>query len=211
MGLQGFIRFFVPREDHFYTFLERQAVVAHNGAVALAAFSDGNGAAVRDAVQELEHQGDKIVHEMEEALARTFVTPIDREDLHTLSTTIDDILDLTNGAARACTLFGVERPTEPMTKLMGVLVRATDVVKAAVPRLRKHEYAEIIEAVRDIRLLEKEADQIYRNAVSALFRDPAVDAKVLVREKGVLEDLENAIDSCEHVADRLTNLSVKHG
>ena len=211
MGLQAIIRFFAPREDHFYTFLERHAVVAHDGALALATFSNGNGAAVRDAVQDFEHQGDKIVHEMEEALARTFVTPIDREDLHSLSTTIDDILDLTNGAARACTLFGVDRPTEPMTKLMGVLVRSTGIIKAAMPMLRKHEYGEIIEAVRGIRALEKEADQIYRNAVSALFRDAAVDAKELLREKGVLEDLENAIDSCEHVADRLTNLSVKHG
>jgi predicted phosphate transport protein (TIGR00153 family) len=211
MGLQAFIRFFVPREDHFYTFLERQAVVAHDGALALATFSDGNCAAVRDAVQDLEHQGDKIVHEMEDALARTFVTPIDREDLHSLCTTIDDILDLTNGAARACTLFGVARPTEPMTKLMGVLVRSTHILKATMPRLRKHEYAEIMEAVRGIRTLEKEGDQIYRSAVSALFLDPAVDAKVLIREKGVLEDLENAIDSCEGVADRLTNLSVKHG
>jgi predicted phosphate transport protein (TIGR00153 family) len=211
MGLQAVIRFFVPQNDHFYTFLERQAVVAHDGAVALATFSDGNGAAVRDAVQELEHQGDKIVHEMEEALARTFVTPIDREDLHSLSTNIDDILDLTNGAARACTLYGVDRPTEPMTKLMGVLVRSTDILKAAIPKLRKYEYAEIIEAVRGIRALEKEADQIYRSAVTALFRDPKVDGKVLVREKGVLEDLENAIDACEHVGDRLTNLSVKHG
>lgn len=211
MGLQAFIRFFAPREDHFYAFLERQAAVAHDGAVALATFRDGNGAAVRDAVQDLEHQGDKIVHEMEEALARTFVTPIDREDLHSLSTTIDDILDLTNGAARACTLFGIDRPTEPMTKLMGVLVRSTDIIKVTMPMLRKHEYGEIIEAVRGIRALEKEADQIYRNAVSVLFRDAAVDAKELLREKGVLEDLENAIDSCEHVADRLTNLSVKHG
>jgi len=211
MGLQALIRFFAPREDHFYAFLERHAAVAHDAAVALATFRDGNGAAVRDAVQDLEHQGDKIVHEMEEALARTFVTPIDREDLHSLSTTIDDILDLTNGAARACTLFGVDRPTEPMTKLMGVLVRSTEIIKAAMPMLRKHEYGGIIEAVRGIRALEKEADQIYRNAVSALFRDAAVDAKALLREKGVLEDLENAIDSCEHVADRLTILSVKHG
>jgi hypothetical protein len=148
---------------------------------------------------------------MEEALARTFVTPLDREDLHSLSTTIDDILDLTNGAARACTLFGVERPSEAMAKLMGILVRCTEVLKAVMPKLRKNAYAEIMDDVKAIKLLEKEGDQVYRNAVSALFLDPAIDAKALLREKGVLEDLENAIDSCEDAAERLTNVSVKHG
>jgi predicted phosphate transport protein (TIGR00153 family) len=211
MGLEAILRFFVPKADHFYTFLERQAVVAHDGALALATFIEGNGAAVCEAVQALEHQGDKIVHEMEEALARTFVTPIDREDLHSLSTTIDDILDLTNGAARACALFGVDRPSPAMTKLMAVLVRSTDVLKAAMPKLRNHAYAEIMDEVKAIKTLEKEGDQVYRHAVSALFRDEAVDAKALLREKGVLEDLENAIDSCEDAAELLINLSVKHG
>jgi uncharacterized protein len=211
MGFASIIRFLIPRADHFYTFLERQAVVAHDGAVALSIFTEGNGPMVRDAVQDFEHLGDSIVHEMEEALARTFVTPLDREDLHSLSTTIDDILDLTNGAARACTLFGVERPSEPMTKLMLLLVKCTEVLKSAMPKLRAHAYAEIMEEVKAVKALEKEGDRIYRDAVSALFRDPAIDAKVLLREKGVLEDLENAIDSCEEAAERLTNLSVKHG
>ncbi|MEO7094610.1 MAG: DUF47 family protein [Polyangiales bacterium] len=211
MGFAAVIRFLVPKADHFYTFLERQAVVAHDGAVALATFVEGNGPMVRDAVQGFEHHGDSIVYEMETALARTFVTPIDREDLHSLSTTIDDILDLTNGAARACALFGVERPSEAMSKLMAVLVRCTAVLKEVMPKLRKHAYGEIMDDVKGMRTLEKEADQIYRGAVSALFRDPAIDAKMLLREKGILEDLENAIDSCELAAELLTNLSVKHG
>ena len=211
MGFAAVIRFLVPRADHFYTFLERQATVAHDGAVALSMFVEGNGPMVRDAVQDFEHRGDSIVHEMEEALARTFVTPIDREDLHSLSTTIDDILDLTNGAARACSLFGIEKPTEAMTALMTLLVRCTEVLKAVMPKLRKHAYDEIMDDVKAIKTLEKEGDQVYRKAVSALFCDPAIDAKTLLREKGVLEDLENAIDSCEEAAEHLTNLSVKHG
>src|SRR5580698_1852843 len=84
MGIQSVIRFLLPREDHFYDFLERQAVVAHKGAHALRSFKDGDVARVPDAVQLLEHEGDKIVHETEEALAKSFVTPIDREDLQKL-------------------------------------------------------------------------------------------------------------------------------
>jgi uncharacterized protein Yka (UPF0111/DUF47 family) len=211
MGLQDIVRFFLPREDHFYGFLEQQASVAHEGAKALSLFGDGNIEQVRTAVQALEHQGDGIVHQMEEALAKTFVTPIDREDLHHLSSELDDILDLTNGSARACSLLGVTRPTEPMTILVKNLVECTGVLAAAIPKLRLHAYPEIMEASRQVRSLEKEADRVFRDAISALFHDPAVDAKTILREKQVLEDLESAIDHCDHVANILTNLAVKHG
>lgn len=212
MSLQSVVRWLVPREDHFYEFLESQAAAAHAGAVALSRFKDGVPATqVRDAVLEIEHEGDKIAHQMEEALAKTFVTPIDREDLHKLSTELDDILDLANGAIRAATLYGVLAPTEPMKKLMDILVKCTDVLRTAVPHLRKNRYAEITEATRAIRLLEKEGDTVFRDGVSALFHDAAIDAKQLLREKQVLEDLENALDACEQLGETLANLAVKHG
>jgi uncharacterized protein len=210
MALQSLVRWLLPREDHFYDFLERQAVVAHDASQALASFN-GSAETTRAKVQEFEHAGDRIVHEMEEALAKTFVTPIDREDLQKLSSELDNIADLANGAARAAVLFGVETPTEPMRKLMEVLVRCTAVLKGAIPLLRKHAYADLVEKSRELRKLEKEGDGIYRDAVSKLFHDPAIDAKVLIREKAVLEDLENAIDHCNRIADTLANLAVKHG
>jgi len=206
------IRWLVPREDHFYAFLEGQADVAHSGAVALRRFEQGDTAtSVREAVQELEHKGDKIVREMEEALAKTFVTPIDREDLQRLSDELDDILDLTNGAIRAAVLYGVDRPTEPMGKLMEILVQCTEVIKKTMPNLRKNAYAAITNDARALRKLEKEGDAIFREAVSSLFHDDGIDAKRLLREKEVLEDLENAIDHCETVSKTLANLAVKHG
>src|SRR5207302_11315005 len=109
-------------------------------------------------VRKLEHNGDAIVIEVEDGLARTFVTPIDREDIQKLSKELDDILDYTNAAALACDLFGVERPTEPMQKLMDVLVKATSVIKDAMPNLRRHAYPELAAALRLVRPLEKEAD-----------------------------------------------------
>src|SRR3954462_5525693 len=98
MGIQDVIRFLLPREDHFYDFLEKQAEATREGAKALTKFST-NGTTAQEAsaeVQKIEHEGDRIVHEMEEALARTFVTPIDREDLQKLSSELDDVLDLMN-------------------------------------------------------------------------------------------------------------------
>ena len=213
MSLQSVVRWFLPKEDHFYALLEEQAAIAHEAATAFTTFQrpEVTAAVLRQQIQDLEHKGDKSVHEMEEALARTFVTPIDREDLQRLSSDIDSILDLTNGAARACALLGVDRPTEPMNKLIECLVKCTGILKESVPRLRKHEYQQLIEETRATRTIEKEADLVFREAVSALFRDPNVDAKKLLREREVLEDLENAVDQCEQVAETLRNLSVKHG
>lgn len=212
MGIQDVIRFFLPREDHFYDFLERQAAAAHEGAKALSKFStNGTTAAqARDAVQKIEHEGDRIVHEMEEALAKTFVTPIDREDLQKLSSELDGVLDLTNGAIRACVMLGVDKPTEPMSKLIDIIVRATAKLNETIPKLRKHQYSDIVADARELRKIEKEADAVYRDAISKLFHD-VNDAKVLIREKTVLEDLENAIDQCDSIADTLANLAVKHG
>lgn len=222
MGIQNVIRWFLPREDHFYDFLEKQATAAHDGAKALSKFATNGATAIetRDAVQVIEHEGDRFVHEMEEALARTFVTPIDREDLQRLSSELDTVLDLTNGAIRACVMLGVDKPTDAMKQLIDIIVRCTSEMDKAMPKLRKHEYHELVECARRLRKLEKEGDSIFRGAISELFRSEAAggpfregasDARVLIREKTVLEDLENAIDQCDAIADTLANLAVKHG
>lgn len=222
MGLQDVIRFFLPKEDHFYDFLEKQAEVAHRAALALAAYANDEASAVDTAatLRDAEHEGDKLEHEMEEALALTFVTPIDREDLHRLSSELDTILDSTNHAMQACVMMGVAEPTEPMRKLARLIATCTGKVAATVPKLRKHEYGAIVEDARELRRLEKEGDTIFREAIRELFSEAvgggpahkgASDARVLIREKTVLEDLEDAVDACDSIADTLTNLSIKHG
>ncbi|MBC8068842.1 MAG: DUF47 family protein [Deltaproteobacteria bacterium] len=212
MGLQDFIRSLVPKEERFFDLLERQGRLVHDAATALAEFGQhGSVAKVSAALQELEHQGDALVHEIEETLAKTYVTPIDREDIHALAGELDDVLDLANQAARACELLGVAKLTEPMIALAGVLVNATAELSAAVPLLRQRRYADIMAAKRRIRVLEKEGDRLHRAAISELFRAEVIDARVLLREREVLEDLENAIDRCELVADNLAFLAVKHG
>jgi uncharacterized protein Yka (UPF0111/DUF47 family) len=213
MGIEKFVRWILPKEDQFYNLLEQQASVGHEAALALSKFRETSAVAavIREAVQDIEHKGDDLVHQMEDALARTFVTPIDREDIHKLSSELDDVLDFINLSMRACVLFGLEHPTEPMVKLIDILVNCTDVVKKAIPLLRTHEYGALIEASRTIRRLEKDGDAVFRGAVSVLFHDPQVDAKVLLREKEILEDLENAVDACDHLAETLANIAVKHG
>ncbi|MCL2725471.1 MAG: DUF47 family protein [Polyangiaceae bacterium] len=213
MGLQNIVRFLLPGEEHFYDYLEHQAGFARKGAAAMVSFFD-NGTAAAEAVaavQDCEHAGDEVVHAMEEALAKTFVTPIDREDLQKLSSELDTILDLANDAIRACVMLGVDRPTEPMSKLIHILVRCTEKLDDAMPKLRKHQYGDLVEVARELRKIEREADVVYRDAVSKLFKDPSIDAKVIIREKTVLEDLENAIDQCDSIADILAHLAIKNG
>lgn len=216
MGIQDVIRFFLPREHHFYEFLERQAALAHQGATDFVHFGDGS-ASVADtlaAVKQDERDGDAVVRDMEEALAKTFVTPIDREDLHKLSSQLDDVLDLTYSSVSGCSMMGVTKPTRAMTELISVLAECTKLIAEAVPKLRSHDYHDIVIAARTVRERESAAGNIYRHAVSELFTDGNHDdtpARVLIREKNVLDDLDRAIDHCDTVANTLTNLAVKHG
>jgi len=121
------------------------------------------------------------------------------------------VLDLTNSAARACLLFGVTTPTEAMLRMIDVLVRASAALEEALPKLGKHDYAGLLAISRIIRQLEKEADLVFRSELSRLFHDEGVDAKSILREKEVLENLEHAVDRCERVAHTLANLAIKHG
>ena len=213
MGLQDVIRWLLPKEDHFFDYLERQAAVAYEGALALSRFRDDsvNAADVAKSLSELEHRGDQVVGEVEEALARTFVTPIDREDIHRLSNDLDNVIDMTNLAARSCNLLGVDRPTKSMVALMDTLVESTRLLSTAVGHLRKRAYGHMSDVTRTIRRLEKEGDTVFRAALTVLFHDDAIDAKQLLREKEVLEEIEQAIDHCDHVAETLGNLAIKHG
>jgi predicted phosphate transport protein (TIGR00153 family) len=212
MALQSLIRWVLPRETHFFDFLEGLGRLSCEAAEAFSSFQTGRSAdEVRAAVQLVEHEADNLVRQMEDALARTFVTPLDREDLHHLSNELDDIIDLTNLAARTCGLYGVKEPTQPMIDLMAVLVRACELIREAVPNLRVHQYEALIGLGRRIRVIEKEGDEIFRGAMSELFSDPKIDAKELIRQKEVLDHIEHAIDSCDNVGDILANLAVKHG
>jgi uncharacterized protein len=213
MQWPSFMRRVLPREDRFFTLLEAQGKLAHDAAVTLAKFKATGMAAedVRAEIQDIEHKGDSVVYEMESALAKTVVTPMDREDLQRLSSQLDDVIDVANLVVRECVLFGVTRPTQPMSELIDTFEEATRVLATAVVRLRNQEYEALASDVRVIRKLEKDGDAIFRAAVSGLFHDDAIDAKVLVREKQILGGIEHAIDQCDEVAGTLSNIAVKLG
>lgn len=206
------VRWLLPREEVFYRSIERLTELLEATAKELVKFSEGVPAdQVFEAVRVLENEADKVVYDAEERFAQVFVTPIDREDIQALIVSIDDIIDLLYLTARTFVLYGVPKPTRAMTEQMKLLVVLGGVLKTEIPALARHEYDRLIAAGRVIREHEKTGDKIFREAVAELFHNPEIDAKVLVRDKELLEDLENAIDKFEAVAERLKNLAVKHG
>jgi uncharacterized protein Yka (UPF0111/DUF47 family) len=211
MSLQGIIRWFLPKEDHFYDFIETHGRLAHEAATLMLGLKTKPALEVAEAVQKVEHQADDVVRRMEDALARTFVTPIDREDLHRLTSELDDVVDFCNITARAFNLYAIDKPTQPMLLLIDKLEQVTKMLKEITPLLRKHAYAELLERCRDIRKAEKEADTIYRAAMSALFREEKMEARDFYKQREALDSLERAVDHCDNVADVLSNLAVKHG
>ncbi len=213
MAIQDVVRWLLPREDDFYLLLERQATVARRAATVLTAFSspDCNMTELAAAVDAIEKDGDKLVAELEQKLAQTFVTPIDREDIQRLSNELDDITDFIHYGTRACMLVGVEHPTEPMILLVDQIAAATVMLDEAVPKLRSHAYAELSSIKRLMRDVEKQAHKVYRAALYKMYRDPDLDVRRLLAEREVLDDYERAIVRCERVASTLANLAVKHG
>jgi uncharacterized protein len=209
--LQDFIRRLRPQEDRFFDLLERQAIAARDAAAMLATFgADASAAELSVRLQKVEHAGDALAHELEDLLARTYVTPIDREDIHGLSNALDEVLDHTNRAARVCDLMGVIVPTKPMTGLLDVLRHSTVLVADAVPLLRQRDQANIFVAKRSIRDLEKTADRLHRDAIREMFATEWDDPRRILRERAVLEQIEEAINQCEHIGGLLALLAIKY-
>jgi uncharacterized protein Yka (UPF0111/DUF47 family) len=213
MGLQDAVRWLLPKEDQFFELMEKQAANIAKAAVEMQKFRPGQGSASENAklILEIEHEGDALLHQVEDSLARTFVTPIDREDIQKLASMLDDTLDLLNETARSMDLYGLEAPSPAMQRLVDLFADAAKILAGAMPKLRRADYQALVVANRDIKKLEKEGDKVFRDAVGALFRDGAISAKELLRDKELLTDLEDALDSCEDVSEFLAHLAVKNG
>lgn len=211
MSFNSMVQWFLPKEDKFFLLLEKQGEVLYKAASTLSDFSNKtvSNDQISKSVQDIEHEGDDLVQTLEEELAKTFVTSIDREDIHQLSTEMDDVIDFCNSAARVCVLYGVEHPTEPMTDLMKILVSCATEIHSALPSLRSKNYSKFLETKRAVKLLEKNADSVYRNAVSSLFHSD-INYKSFISQKSVLEKLESAVDRCDDIACALANLAIKH-
>jgi uncharacterized protein len=161
-------------------------------------------------IKELEHEGDKITHDLYTIIDKTFVTPLDREDISKLTGAVDEILDYTDGTAERFLLFKIAEPTPFMVELAKTLMSASQEVHLLMTRLRRFKSAgELIEHCRKISKYEHEADTIYRNAIAELFETN--DPIKIIKMKEIYEVLEGALDRCADVSDVFEDIALKYG
>jgi predicted phosphate transport protein (TIGR00153 family) len=154
-----------------------------------------------------EQQGDRITHDIIQRLNQTFVTPIDREDIHELASALDDIVDFTEEVADYLGLYKIEAPMEQAQRLAHVLLQSSRQIAEAMPRLRG--FRDISHYTVELNRLENDGDRITREAVAALF-DDGIDPMLVIRWKDIYERLESAIDATEKVANILEGIVIKN-
>jgi predicted phosphate transport protein (TIGR00153 family) len=154
-----------------------------------------------------EQDGDRITHDIIKRLNNTFVTPIDREDILELASSLDDIVDFTEEVADYLGLYKIEAPMEQAQRLAHVLLEACRLIAEAMPRMRS--FGDISHYTVEINRLENDGDRICREAIASLF-DTGIDPMVVIRWKDIFERLEDAIDATEHVANVLEAIVIKN-
>jgi uncharacterized protein len=154
-----------------------------------------------------EQDGDRVTHDIIQRLNQTFVTPIDREDIYELASALDDVVDYTEEVADYLGLYNIEAPMSQAQDLAGVLHACGRQIAQAMPRLRG--FKDISHYTVEINRLENDGDRITREAIASLF-DNRIDPMVVIRWKDIFERLEEAIDSCERVANILEGIVIKN-
>jgi len=202
----------MPKEPKFFDLFEKGADNVATAATELhILFHDYTNVAQKvGRLTELEHKGDYITHQIVEQLHRTFVTPLDREDIGLLTQGLDDVMDFMEDAAVAMLLYRIKQPTKRARQLADILVDVTDELVKAIPHMRKRsEMSQILQHCVEINRLENEADSIVRFALAELFDDIPLEDVIKWRE--IYEHLENAVDKAEDVANVLEGVVLKHG
>jgi hypothetical protein len=207
----GFKEWVIPQDKVFFDMVEHQADVVIEGAEALLDLAKGfhHVAQKRDKIKDIERKGDEIVHEIAEALNRTFVTPIDHDDLSKLTSRLDDILDYIEAASHRMWSYEIERVPPDMVRLTEVILASAKEVNHAVKDLRRFKKnTEIFQHCIEVNRLENLGDDITHTAVAALFKEQ--DVVDIIKLKEIYEYLEMATDKCEDAADVIKDIFVKN-
>jgi predicted phosphate transport protein (TIGR00153 family) len=199
----------VPKDREFFNlFEEAGANIQHCAELLtrlLKAWPDAGGLGREILI--CEQEGDRITHDIIHRLNSTSVTPIDREDIYALAGALDDIVDFTEEAADFMGLYNIEAPMEQAQQLARVLEDSCRNISQALSRLRG--FKELNHYFVEVNRLENEGDRITREALASLFKN-GIDPMMVIRWKDIFERLEHAIDACEHVANILEGIVVKH-
>jgi hypothetical protein len=203
---------FLPKETSFFDFFEQHAALSVEGCKELLSLTltGANITSKAKRIKEIEHETDVITHRCVEALHKTFITPIERDDIYRLITRMDDITDFVEAASERFVLYEIKEMTPEVKDLADILVRAAEQVVLAVHGLRNMKNAKpVLQACVDINRLENDADTILRRAIARLFREER-DPITVIKWKEIYEDLETATDRCEDVANIIEGVVLEH-
>ena len=204
---------FLPRETSFFDFFEQHAALTIEGTKEFLSMvtTGANIAAKCRRISDIEHETDTITHRCVEALHKTFITPIDRDSIHRLITRMDDIMDYVEAAAERIELYEITSMTSDVRDMSDVLHRSAQQVELAIRDLRAlKDTQHTLKLCIDINRLENECDAILRRSVARLFKEEK-DPIMVIKWKEIYENLENASDRCEDVANIIEGVILEHG
>ncbi|MCX8084178.1 MAG: DUF47 family protein [Calditerrivibrio sp.] len=200
----------IPKEEKFFLLFQDMTKLLIEGAHLLKELTE-NFAEIehfQKRIKEVEHEGDKKTHEIIQKLNKTFITPIDREDIYDLAAALDDILDLIDASAQRLALYKVDTITFECKSFAFIILKSCQALDKAVRKMdKKHE--EVNESFVEINELENEADRVLRESLGKLFSDEK-DPIRLIKWKEIYETLEKVTDKCEDAANIIETVVVKH-
>ena len=202
---------FFPKEIDFFEIFDRAALNVTKAADLLVSLMENfdNIEARAKEIYEVEQDGDMLTHDIMKKLNKTFITPIDREDLHGLASSLDDVLDLIWGAVDRLVVFKIKESTKEAISMSKDLLATAEVIHKAIKKLKEKNYSYVQEYCIEINRLENRIDRDFRDALGALF-DDVKDPILIIKWKEIYEHLEDASDKCEDVANVLESIVLKY-
>jgi len=208
----------LPREGNFFELFNQHAAHVVDAAKAFSMLVTHYSDPIlrekyNQEVDRAEEAADKITHEVNRLIHKTFITPIDREQIHSLINTMDDVADMIQDSAETMALYDVRHMTDEITRLTDLSVRCCERMKAAVemlPHIAEPKTAEAaLKTCDEIDQLESDADRVMRTAMSKLFREET-DVRELIKLKAIYELLETISDKCEDVANEIEGIVLEN-
>jgi hypothetical protein len=199
----------IPKEQKFFDLFNTIAENIHAGATLLSEMFQNlqNSAEYARRIKEIEHRGDAMTHNLITKLNQTFITPFDREDIHSLTSKLDDVLDLIDAVASRFGIFKITHITPQASRLMALVCDSTQELIKAVRALKVHN--SVLDHCIEINRLEHATDEVFRSALATLFENEK-DPIALIKYKEIYEALEQATDRCADVANILEAIVVKN-
>lgn len=203
----------LPRDERFFDFFTQVATLTVEAASQLGELFAGDEErrrALVESIKRLEHEADLLTHQVVARLDRSFITPLDREDIHLLASRLDDVMDRIDSTARRSQIFRIGEAPQGAIILAGIIHQAVLELLSAVKVLANGKASTVLAACREVKRLEEEGDAIYHEWLGKLF-DGAEDPVTVLKWKEIYDVLEKTLDSAEDVANVLESVSIKHG